>query len=93
MIMARQKMHQVAQQIRRHRLEEPISQLAWLASVGAFARWTQVHYHAPAGGVPWVGMTIRTSTFAFWGQVAREWMALRWWDRPEQHIDRDREDI
>ena len=71
-------------QIRRHHLQEPLSQLAWLASVGTFARWTQLHFHAPAGGVAWVGMTIRTTTFAVWGQVAREWMALRWWYQPKQ---------
>jgi len=83
----------VAQQIRRHRLEEPLSQLAWLASVGAFARWTQFHYHAPPGAAPWVGMTIRTSVFAIWGQVARSWCAVRWQGRSPQRAGWHREDI
>jgi hypothetical protein len=88
-----QPARRLAQLIRRYRLEEPLSQIAWLASVGAFARWTQVHYHAPTGGVPWIGMTIRTSVFALWGQVVREWLALRWWRPVSERADRYREDI
>ena len=83
----------LAQLIHRYRLEDPLSQIAWLASVGVFAHWTLVHYRAPADGVPWIGMTIRTTVFALWGQVLREWLALRWWRPRDEPSDRSREDI
>ncbi|MEO7912484.1 MAG: hypothetical protein ABIV47_22785 [Roseiflexaceae bacterium] len=82
----KQRARQMGRLIRSHPLEDPVSQLIWLASVGLFARWTQTHYIPPAGGVPWIGMTITTSIFAIWGQVARAWLAVRCWSRTqEQH--------
>ena len=92
-MMTRQRMRWVGQLIRSQRLQDPLSQLVWLASVGVFARWTQTHYHAPAGGVPWIGMTIHTSVFAIWGQVAREWLAVRWWFRSHEQQNHDQEDL
>lgn len=88
-----QPVRRLAQLIRRHRLEDLLSQLVWLASVGIFARWTLVHYYAPAGGIPWIGMTIRTSVFALWGQVLRELLALWWWRPTNEQAYRDREDV
>lgn len=88
-----QPVRRLAHLIHRHRLEDPLSQVIWLVLVGVFARWTQLHYHAPPDGIPWIGMTIRTSVFAFWGQVAREWLALRWWRPTDQQTDRHREEV
>jgi len=88
-----QPVRRLAQLIQRYRLEDPLSQAAWAASIGVFARWTLGHYHAPAGGTPWVGMTIRTTVFALWGQVLREWLALRWWRPRNEPADRAREDV
>jgi hypothetical protein len=53
-----------------------VSWVAWFLAVAAFAVWTLFHYHAPAAP-PWIGMTIRTSVFAFWALVLREWLAQR----------------
>jgi len=83
-----QPVRRLAQLIHRYHLEELLSQVMWLALVSLFARWTQLHYHPPADGIPWLGMTIRTSVFAFWSQVAREWLALRWWHPADQQPDR-----
>jgi hypothetical protein len=61
---------------RRPRVAETFSWLIWLLVVAAFAIWTHLHYRAPAGPA-WLGMTIRTSVFAAWAQIAREWLMLR----------------
>jgi hypothetical protein len=53
-----------------------LSWLAWLLCIAGFAVWTSYHYQAPAG-VPWIGMTIRTSIFAIWLLVAREWLLIQ----------------
>ena len=88
-----QRVHRIVQLIRSQRLKDPLSQLVWLVSVGVFARWTQTHYHAPIGGVPWIGMTIHTTMFAIWGQVAREWLALRWSPHSQEQRNRNQEDL
>jgi len=53
-----------------------LSLVVWLLCVAGFAVWTLHYYQAPAG-VPWIGMTIRTSIFAIWLLVAREWLLIR----------------
>jgi hypothetical protein len=53
-----------------------LSWLVWLLCVAGFAVWTLHHYPAPAG-VPWIGMTIRTSVFALWLLIAREWLLIQ----------------
>ena len=68
----------VARQIRHYQLQEPLSQLIWLAAVAVFAFWTYRYFPAPAGRPAWIGVAIRTSVYALWGQVAREWCAVRW---------------
>jgi hypothetical protein len=92
-MITRQRMRWVGQLIHSRRLQDPISQLIWLVSVVVFARWTQTHYHAPAGGVPWIGMTIHTIVFAIWGQVAREWLAIRWSSRSQEQQNHNLEDL
>jgi hypothetical protein len=83
-MMTSQRMRWMGQLMRSQRLNDPLSQLIWLVAVGLFFRWTQTHYHPPAGGVPWIGMTMHTSVFALWGQVAREWFAVRWSSRSNE---------
>ena len=53
-----------------------LSWLVWLLCVAGFAVWTLHHYHAPEG-VPWIGMTIRTSVVALWLLIAREWLLIQ----------------
>ena len=53
-----------------------LSWLVWLLCVVGFAAWTLHDYQVPAG-VPWIGMTIRTSVFAIWLLVAREWLLIQ----------------
>ena len=52
------------------------SWLVWLLCVAGFAVWTLHNYQVPAA-VPWIGMTIRTSVFAIWLLVAREWLLIQ----------------
>jgi hypothetical protein len=54
-----------------------LSLVVWLLCVAGFAVWTLHYYEAPAGGVPWIGMTIRTSVVASWLLVAREWRLIQ----------------
>ncbi len=54
-----------------------LSWLVWLLCVAGFAVWTLHQYQAPAAGVPWIGMTIRTSVVAIWLLVAREWLLIQ----------------
>jgi hypothetical protein len=63
-----------------------LSWLAWLLTVGGFAIWTLFHYHL-AARPPWIGLTIRTSVFASWMLVLREWLGLR---LKNQQADRPR---
>ena len=53
-----------------------LSWLVWLLCVAGFAVWTLHHYQAPEG-VPWIGMTIRTSVVAIWLLIVREWLLIR----------------
>ena len=92
-MVAGRPVRRLAELIHRHHLEDPLSQIAWIISVCVFARWTLAYYRAPAGGVPWIGMTIRTTVFALWAQVLREWLALRWWRPKPEQLDRDREKV
>jgi hypothetical protein len=48
-----------------------LSLVVWLLCIAEFAVWTLHHYQGSAG-VPWIGMTIRTSIFALWLLIARE---------------------
>jgi hypothetical protein len=73
------RVRHAANRLRHYRLEEPVGQLIWLVSVILFAGWAHFYYEPPAGAIAWIGMTIWTSVFAVWGQVAREWFAMRWW--------------
>ena len=50
--------------------------IVWLLCVAGFAAWTLFHYHVQ-GSAPWIGMTIRTSAFASWLLVAREWLLIQ----------------
>jgi hypothetical protein len=54
-----------------------LSWLVWLLCIAGFAVWTLQQYHAPAGGVPWIGMTIRTSVVALWLLIVREWLLIQ----------------
>jgi hypothetical protein len=92
-MMTRHRIRWMGQLIRSQRLQDPLSQLVWLVSVVVFARWTLIHYQAPAGGVPWIGMTIHTIVFAIWGQVAREWLAVRWSSRSQEQQNHNQEDL
>src|SRR5262245_52096377 len=65
----------LVQTVRQRRVSEALSWLVWLLAVALFAVWTHAHYGAPSGP-DWIGMTIRTSVFAIWTQVAREWLML-----------------
>jgi hypothetical protein len=69
------------QRLRSPNTLDGLSWLAWLLTVGGFATWTLFHYHV-AARPPWIGMTIRTSVFAAWMLVLREWLGLRL--RPER---------
>jgi hypothetical protein len=53
-----------------------LSLVIWLLCVAGFAVWILHHYQAPEG-VPWIGMTIRTSVVALWLLVAREWLLIQ----------------
>lgn len=53
-----------------------LSWVLWFAAVAGFAAWTLLYYRAPAKPA-WVGMTIRTTVFAIWALILREWAALR----------------
>jgi hypothetical protein len=66
----------VARTLRNPAILDLLSWLIWLVAVAAFAFWTQAYYRAPAKPA-WIGMTIRTSAFAGWALVIREWVALR----------------
>jgi hypothetical protein len=65
-----------ARRLRSPNVVNGLSWLAWLLSVGMFAAWMLAFYHV-AARPPWLGMTIRTSVFATWALVLREWIALR----------------
>jgi len=65
----------LAQTVRQRKVSEALSWLVWLFAVALFAAWTHAHYRAPSGP-DWISMTIRTSVFAIWTQVAREWLML-----------------
>jgi hypothetical protein len=66
----------VARTLRNPAILDLLSWLIWLVAVVVFAFWTQAYYRAPAKPA-WIGMTIRTSAFAGWALVIREWFALR----------------
>jgi hypothetical protein len=53
-----------------------LSWLVWLLCVAGFAVWTLHHYQAPEG-VPWIGMTIRTTVVALWLLIVREWLLFQ----------------
>ena len=57
------------------RIVEGLSWLAWLLAVAIFGLWMHWHYSTPAEP-RWIGLTIRTSVFAIWAQVAREWLMI-----------------
>jgi hypothetical protein len=57
------------------RIVEALSWLVWLLVVALFAVWAHLHYSTPADP-RWIGLTIRTSVFAIWTQVAREWLMV-----------------
>jgi hypothetical protein len=67
-----------------------LSLLVWLLCVAGFAVWTLHHYQTPAG-VPWIGMTIRTSIFAIWLLVAREWLLIQL-QRRQARLSHDKQD-
>jgi hypothetical protein len=67
------------------------SWLVWLLCVAGFAVWTLHHYQAPAAGVPWIGMTIRTSVVALWLLVAREWLLMQL-QRRQTRLSHDKQD-
>jgi hypothetical protein len=66
----------VAHIVRHRRTIAVLSWLIWLLAVAIFAAWTRIHYYAPSGP-DWIGMTIRTTVFATWTQILREWLMLR----------------
>ena len=78
--------HWIAHMIRNYRLEDALSWLGWLLAVAGFALWTLTHYDAPARSI-WIGMAIRTSVFAIWMLLVREWLTLRlmrrWGQQPD----------
>ena len=80
--------HRVARTLRNPAILGVLSWLIWLVAVAVFAFWTQAYYRAPAKPA-WIGMTIRTSTFAFWALVIREWLALRLQRRRRQPRSED----
>jgi hypothetical protein len=92
-MITRQRMRWMGQLIRSQRVQDRLSHLIWLVSVALFAHWTQTHYHAPADGVPWIGMTIHATVFAIWSQVAREWLSLRWSSHSQKQPDYEQEDL
>jgi hypothetical protein len=77
----------LARTVRRRRVSEALSWLAWLLVVAMFAIWTHFYYQAPSGP-NWIGMTIRTGVFAIWTQVMREWLMLRIYHRRNRYTDR-----
>ncbi len=50
--------------------------IGWLIIVVAFMFWSQATHH-PANHAAWYGLIIRTSVFAAWLLVVREWIAIR----------------
>jgi hypothetical protein len=67
-----------------------LSWLVWLLCVAGFAVWTLHHYQAPEG-VPWIGMTIRTSVVALWLLIAREWLLIQL-QRRQARLSDDKQD-
>jgi hypothetical protein len=67
-----------------------LSWLVWLLCVAGFAAWTLHDYQAPAG-IPWIGMTIRTSVGALWLLVAREWLLIQI-QRRQARLSHDKQD-
>ncbi len=55
-----------------------LSWLLWMLSVMLFMIWTKATYHAVARPL-WLGMTIRSSVFALWMLVLREWAVIRFY--------------
>jgi hypothetical protein len=68
-----------------------LSWLIWLLCVAGFAVWTLHYYQAPAGGVPWIGMTIRTSVVALWLLIARDWLLIQV-QRRQARLSHDKQD-
>jgi hypothetical protein len=69
-----------------------LSWLVWLLCVAGFAVWTLQQYQIPAGGVPWIGMTIRTSVVALWLLIVREWLLIQV-QRRQARLPHDKQDV
>ena len=70
--------HQLISTLVRYGLSKPslLSWVLWLVSVGIFMMLLNNSHH-PATQPEWVGFIIRTSVYALWALVMREWFAIR----------------
>jgi hypothetical protein len=75
----------------RHHLEGALSWLLWLLAVMVFAVWILRHYQPPAAPA-WIGQTIRTTVFAIWMLIIREYVVLRLLKDGNPAFDQNNED-